>query len=268
MEASHEPRPYPVVILCGGLGLRMREFTDGRPKALVQIGARPVLWHVMKLYSHFGLRHFILPLGHGADQIIGWFERYLSMTTDFTIRLSDGAHTFHTMLPDDERGWNVTFLHAGKSTETGGRLLRAAPFIEEEHFLATYADGLCDADLGMELDQHIASQADVTLLSVKLTSTFGILESDGRMLLGFDEKPRTTCEINGGFFVMRRSILEEIQGDDVILEKDLLPRLAEEGRIQVFPHDGFWHCMDTPKHVQDLNRIWYTGSAPWKLWGG
>ncbi|MBE0643739.1 MAG: NTP transferase domain-containing protein [Bacteroidetes bacterium] len=268
MHATREKHPYPVVILCGGLGLRMREFTDGKPKALVQIGGRPVLWHVMKLYSHFGFRNFILPLGHGADQIITWFERYLSMTADFTLRLSDGAHTFHTLLPDDERDWRVTFLHAGASTETAGRLLRCAPFIEEDHFLTTYTDGLSDADLGAELEQHLSSKADVTLLSVKLMTSFGILESDGRMLLGFDEKPRTTCEVNGGFFVMRREVLDEIRGDDAILEKDLLPRLAKEGRMQVFAHDGFWHCMDTPKHVQELNRMWYGDAAPWKLWDG
>jgi glucose-1-phosphate cytidylyltransferase len=222
----------------------------------------------MKLYSHFGMRHFILPLGHGADQVITWFERYLSMTADFTLRLSDGAHTFHTLLPEDEREWTVTFLHAGGGTETGGRLLRAAPFIEEEHFLATYADGLTDADLGAELDQHLASETDVTLLSVRLTSSFGILESDGRMLLSFDEKPKTTCEVNGGFFVMRTNVLDEIRGDSAILEQDLLPHLAKEGRMQIFPHDGFWHCMDTPKHVQELNRLWFSGAAPWKLWDG
>ncbi len=266
MNARREQRAYPVVILCGGLGLRLRDHTDGKPKALIQIGSRPVIWHVMKLYSHFGFRNFILPLGHGAEQIIGWFERYLSMTTDFTLSLADGAHTYHTLLPDDERDWRVTFLHSGAATETAGRLLRAAPFIETDHFLATYTDGLADADLDAELDQHLVSNADVTLLSVRLSTTFGILESEERMLLSFDEKPRTTCEVNGGFFVMRKNVLGEISGDDAVLEKDLLPRLAREGRIQVFPHDGFWQCMDTLKHVQELNRLWYSEEAPWKIW--
>ncbi|MFZ1730363.1 MAG: sugar phosphate nucleotidyltransferase [Bacteroidota bacterium] len=266
MGASQEQHPFPVVILCGGLGLRMRDFTEGKPKALVQVGTRPVIWHVMKLYSHYGLRKFILPLGHGADQIISWFERYLSMTANFTLRLSDGAHTFHTLLPDDEREWTITFIHAGATTETAGRLLRAAPFIEEDHFLATYSDGLTDANLGAELEQHLGADTDVTLLSVKMSTTFGIIESDGRMITGFNEKPKTSCEVNGGFFVMRRNVLDEIRGDGTVLERDLLPKLAKQGRVQVFPHDGFWHCMDTPKHVQELNRMWYSGDAPWKVW--
>lgn len=266
MDDTDRQCPYPLVILCGGLGLRMRDFTKGKPKALVRIGTQPVLWHVMKLYSHFGVRRFILPLGHGGDQIIEWFERYLGQSADFTLQLSDGSHSYHTRLPADESEWHVTFVHAGTHTETGGRLLRAAPYIDGDRFLATYTDGLTDADITAELDQHLQSTADVTLLSVQVATSFGILESEGRMLTGFNEKPRIDCEVNGGFFIMNSSVLDEIKGDGSILERDVLPMLAREKRVQAFSHDGFWQCMDTPKHVQELNRIWDSGRAPWKLW--
>jgi glucose-1-phosphate cytidylyltransferase len=266
MKAGETPRPYPVIILCGGIGLRMQEITDGMPKALVSIGHRPVLWHVMKIYSRSGFRDFILPLGYGGEQIIAWFERYLSMAADFTLRLGDGSHHFHAALPEDEQEWTITFVHAGEQTQTGGRLKRCRAHVGSEHVLATYVDGLTDADIGSVLEQHHADEKDVTLLSVSLPTTFGVIESAERMLLRFDEKPHTHCKVNGGFFVFRSSVLDEIRDDTAVLERDVLPELARAGRAGVFEHRGFWHCMDTPKHVDYLNRLWSTGEAPWKWW--
>ena len=266
MARLNPRQPYRVVILCGGLGLRMGGRADCEPKSLVNIGPRPVLWHIMKLYSHWGFRDFILPLGHGGDAVIAFFERFLSLSADFTLRLGDGDRDYHTQAAEDEREWSITFVHAGIDTETGGRLRRAAPYIHDEHFLATYADGLSDVDIRAVLAQHLDSGADATLLSVQLPTSFGIVESHERLLTRFDEKPLATCQVNGGFFVFRRSVLDEIDGDAAVLEKDLLPRLAGEGRVGVFPHHGYWHCMDTPKHVAELNRMWESGEAPWKVW--
>ena len=264
---KHDRQPYPVIILCGGLGLRMRHVAEGQPKALVPIGRRPVIWHVMKIYSRFGFRDFILPLGYGGDEIIAWFERYLSVTSDFTLSLGDGRHQYHTTLPEDERTWRVTFVHAGEGTETGGRLRRCLPYVDTEHVLATYVDGVADIDLSALLAQHLEDERDVTLSAVRLPTSFGIIETQERMLLEFSEKPVTHCSVNGGFLVFRSAVLDEISGDAAVLEKDVLPRLAREGRAGVFSHEGFWHCMDTPKHVEHLNRLWEQNSAPWKWWG-
>jgi len=260
-------QPYKVVILCGGLGTRLRAHAENLPKALVPIGGKPIIWHVMKLYSHYGFRDFVLTLGYKGDMIIDYFNRYLTMHCDFTMTFGEGyAPMLHTELPQDEKEWTITFVHTGLNTMTGGRIKRIASYIPEAHFLATYTDGLSDVNIQAVLDTHLASDMDATMVSVNLPTTFGLIEALDGVATQFREKPLTTDRINGGFFVFRRSIFERIRGDDVVLEEEPLQSLVDEGRVGVYQHDGFWRCMDTPKDSLALSELWQRGSVPWKTW--
>jgi glucose-1-phosphate cytidylyltransferase len=260
-------KSYSVVILCGGLGIRMRAYAEHVPKALVPIGGRPIIWHVMKLYSHHGFRDFILPLGYMGEAIIDYFRHYHVRNRDFSMTFGNAPETrFHTELPEDEREWTITFVHTGLHTRTGGRLLRVRPYIDGDHFLATYTDGLCDANLADVLDHHLRSGMQATMLSVNLPTTFGLVEDENGIATRFREKPRALDRINGGFFVFHRSVLDRIEGDDTILEQGPLQTLVAERALGVYRHDGYWSCMDTPKDVQTLGALWEQGNAPWRLW--
>lgn len=260
-------QPYKVVILCGGLGTRLRAHAENVPKALVQIGGKPIIWHVMKLYSRFGFRDFILTLGYKGEMILNYFEQYCTQQCDYTLEFSNPkTHVFHTKLPEDEREWRITFAHTGLNTNTGGRIKRIEPYIAEEHFLATYTDGLSDVNIAEVLEKHLASGLEATMVSVNLPTTFGLVEAQDGLATRFREKPRTTDRINGGFFVFRRSIFNRISGDDVVLEEEPLQSLVDEGRVGVYQHDGFWQCMDTPKDAMALTDIWNSGTIPWKTW--
>lgn len=260
-------KPYKVVILCGGMGIRMRAYAEHIPKALVPVGGQPIIWHVMKLYSHYGFRDFILPLGHMGDAIIDYFRHYHVRNRDFTMMFGNGPETsYHTEFPADERDWTITFVHAGLHTRTGGRILRAAPYIAEDHFLTTYTDGLCDANLEEIFDYHVSSNAIATMLSVNLPTSFGLIEEEGGIVTSFREKPRTIDRINGGFFVFHRSIFDYLEDDQTVLEQGPLQTLANQRKLARWHHDGYWSCMDTPKDVQLLDGIWQSGDAPWKVW--
>lgn len=229
----------PVAILCGGQGTRMREAEPRVPKPLVEIGGRPILWHVMALYAAQGLSRFVLLLGHGGDQI----RRFAA---------------------DLRSPWDVTCLDTGLDTPTGGRLAHAAGALRGGRFCATYADGVADIDLHALIDLHDRRAGAVTMTVVQPTNPWGVarLADDGRVA-GFEEKPRLESWVNGGFFVMEPRALEAMGPDDV-LERRPLESLAAAGELFAYRHDGFWDCMDTYKDTQLLNRLWESGEAPWR----
>ncbi|MDH7516399.1 MAG: sugar phosphate nucleotidyltransferase [Bacteroidota bacterium] len=257
----------PVVILCGGKGLRLLPYSSDFPKALIPIGDMPVLWHVMKLFSAYHYRRFILAIGHRGDEIIDWFLRFRERRCDFTLSFAGpGDRRFHKQLPEDERQWEITFVHTGEETETGGRLRRVLPYIDGEHVLATYADGLTDADIPSILRFHLDNGYHATLLSVYCRSRFGVLDCRDGLVSRFDEKPERILRVNGGFFAFHRSVLENIPGDEAVLETHVLPKLAEMGVLGAYEHNGFWHCLDTPKDLLHLRTLWASPSPPWKIW--
>ncbi len=253
----------PVIILCGGKGTRMGNRTI--PKPLVEIGERPVLWHVMKICAAQGFTHFILALGYRGDLIKRYFLEYDWQSRDFTLKLGDGAPTFHT--PNDAAGWRITFAETGLDTMTGARVRQAAQYIHAERFLVTYADGVADIDLHALLAHHQRKGLLATMTGVRAFSRFGVMETDpeGR-IIGFQEKPLVSTLINGGFLIFERSALSYFEGDEtLVMEREPFHRLAEDRQLAVYEHHGFWRAMDTFKEAQELNTLWEQG-APWKIW--
>ncbi|MBI3942792.1 MAG: glucose-1-phosphate cytidylyltransferase [Chloroflexi bacterium] len=261
----------PVVILCGGLGTRMRGEVDGLPKPLVAIGGRPILWHIMKIYSHFGYRHFILCLGYLGEQIKNYFLNYPYLASDFTLHLErdagvDSAVEFHN--ERDERDWKITFAETGLETPTGGRIKKVAPYIQTDYFLATYGDGVADIDIPALVKFHQQCGALATLTAIQPFNQFGVLDvgPDG-MAQAFHEKPRMKEWVNGGFFVFQRGIFDYLTAD-AVLEREPLERLVAANQLAVYQHCGFWQCMDTFRDVQNLNGLWKNGQASWSIWKG
>jgi glucose-1-phosphate cytidylyltransferase len=263
-SAAHDMK---VVILCGGLGTRLREETEYRPKPMVPIGGRPILWHIMKTYATHGFREFILCLGYKGEVIKDYFRNYLWNTSDVTLQLGRNPriqyHTTH-----DEEDWTVTLLETGAATQTGGRLLRAMRYIEDEEFLFTYGDGVCDVDLKESVRYHRSHGALATLTAVRPTGRFGELAMDGETIVSFQEKPaKESAYINGGYMVLNRRVAEFlIGGDDCVFESESMERLAQSGQLKAFTHEGFWQCMDTYREHQLLEKMWHSQKAPWKVW--
>jgi glucose-1-phosphate cytidylyltransferase len=255
-----------VVILCGGLGTRLREETEYRPKPMVPVGGRPILWHIMKNYAHYGHKEFILCLGYKGDVIKDYFRNYNWHTSDVTLRLGKDAkidyHTSH-----EEADWKVTLLDTGQSTQTGGRLKQALKFVEGDQFLATYGDGVTNSDINASIDFHNQHDALATITAINPPGRFGALELDGDTVTAFKEKPqREAAYINGGFFVFDRKLGDYLTDDSCVLEQEPMRDLAAADQIRAFKHDGFWQCMDTFREHQMLNGMWDRGEAPWKLW--
>lgn len=257
-----------VVILCGGLGTRLREETEFRPKPLVPIGERPILWHIMKLFSHFGLREFVLCLGYKGNAIKEYFLNYEAMNSDFTICLGT-QHTVQFHNSHSEQGFRVCLADTGLETMTGGRLKRAARYIDTDTFLLTYGDGLADIDIQALIDFHRSHGKAATVTTVRPISRFGVpnLAEDGRVIR-FSEKPQAQGWISAGFFVFDRRVLDylEGEGDDCVLERKPLERLAADGQLMGYRHEGFFFAMDTYREFQHLNELWSRGAAPWKVW--
>jgi len=255
-----------VVILCGGLGTRLREETEYRPKPMVPIGGRPILWHIMKTYAHHGHKEFILCLGYKGEIIKDYFRNYLWHTSDVTLKLGREPevqyHTHH-----DEEDWAVTLLDTGAETQTGGRLARALPHVREENFLFTYGDGLSDCDINAAVDFHESHGAVATATAVKPAGRFGELSITEGTITAFTEKPDQEPRfVNGGYCVFNRHIGEYLTGDDCILERQPLEQLAGEGQLKAHCHPGYWQCMDTYREQQQLEALWAAGEAPWKIW--
>jgi glucose-1-phosphate cytidylyltransferase len=255
----------PVVILVGGQGTRMRGDTPTK-KELVEVGDRPILWHVMKIFAAYGHNNFVLTLGHQADALKRYFLEYEPMTRDFSVRLGNaGAVQYHQSNQDED--WLVTLADTGLLTEKGSRIRRIARYIDTDTFFVTYGDGVGDIDIDALLNFHFAHGRIATLTGVRARWQYGILQADAEgQVWGFEEKPLLDYWINGGFMVFQRAIFDYLgEGDDVDLEKETLPWLADEGQLVMYRHPGFWRSMDTFKEAQLLDELWRT-EAPWKAW--
>ena len=256
-----------VVILCGGKGTRMREETEYRPKPMVEVGGKPVLWHIMKRYAHFGHSDFVLCLGYRGNYIKEYFLNYEAMNSDCTIAL--GARqkvTYHGAHAESD--FQVTLADTGEETMTGGRIKRIAKYVDDDTFLLTYGDGLCDVDINQVLEFHKAHGKLMTVTSVRPRSRFGILEiAQNNRVDSFFEKPQLDGWISAGYFVCNRKVFDYIDNDDSItFEHGPMERLAHEGQLMAYKHDGFFFAMDTYREYQYLNEIWSEGKAPWKIW--
>lgn len=255
-----------VVILCGGLGTRLREETEFRPKPMVPVGGRPILWHIMKFYAHYGHNDFILCLGYKGEVIKDYFHNYHWNTSDVTLKLGRNPKiTYHNR--HNEENWNVTLLDTGQLTQTGGRLRRALSHVNDENFLMTYGDGLTDSDLNASIRFHEQHGRLATLTAVRPSGRFGEMALDGPTITEFREKPvKERAFINGGFFVLNRRISDYLDGDECVFERGPLEQLASEGNLQAYQHPGFWRCMDTYREQQMLDQLFNSGQAPWKVW--
>jgi glucose-1-phosphate cytidylyltransferase len=255
-----------VVILCGGLGTRLREETEFRPKPMVPIGERPILWHIMKIYAHHGFKEFVLCLGHKGEFIKEYFRNYQWNTSDVTLRL--GAQPkikYHNQHAEED--WTVTLVDTGQTTQTGGRVKRILPHIGTEPFLLTYGDGVTDSNISDTVAFHLKHKPMLTVTAVKPPGRFGNLLLDRETVTGFDEKPaEETHYINGGFFVVDPGIGTYLSGDECVFEREPMNQLAKEGKIKAYRHSGYWQCMDTYREQQLLAGLWNSGRAPWKVW--
>ena len=253
-----------VVILAGGLGTRMGAETANIPKPMIEIGGKPILWHIMKTYSHYGFNEFIICLGYKGKIIKEYFLDYAAMQYDCTIHLGSQDQIIHQM--NEERDWEVTLVDTGENTQTGGRIKRVKSYVGNNKFLATYGDGVADIDLRKLTIQH-NSRLDIeaTLTGIYNKSKFGEVETSSGFVTSFEEKSNTTM-INGGFFVFEPTVFDKIAGDDEALETGLLKRLSQSRQLGLYEHTGFWGCMDSPKEVAALNALWNSGTPPWKVW--
>jgi len=254
----------PVVILAGGLGTRLREETVVRPKPMVEVGGRPILWHIMKTYDHYGFRRFILPVGYLGEVIKAYFRSYADGHADFTVNTLSGDLLRHS---DPPEAWDVTVIDTGIDTMTGGRLRRLGGHIPGR-FMATYGDGVADVAVDRLLAFHEAQGKIATVTAVRPPARFGALDLVGDRVAEFSEKRQADSGwINGGFFVFERQMLDYLTSDDTVLEREPLERLANDGQLAAYRHEGFWEPMDTQRDLDDLNRRWSEGTAPWKVWG-
>lgn len=253
------------ILLAGGLGTRLREETEFRPKPMVEVGGRPILWHIMKNLSTQGVREFIVATGYKSDVIKDYFLNYEAWNNDFTVELGrTDSLKFHGS--HDEADWTVTVAFTGESTMTGGRVYRAAKYLNDEPFLVTYGDGLADVDVSSLVKAHEESGRLVTVTTVQPTSRFGILDIDDCGLVkSFSEKPALDGWINIGFFIMEPRALSYLDAD-CVLEAEPMARLARDGQLSAYRHNGYWQPMDTFREARMLNDLWDSGKPPWQMW--
>ncbi len=254
------------VILCGGLGTRLREETEFRPKPMVNIGTQPILWHIMKTYAHHGVIDFVLALGYKGNMIKEYFYNYEYLNNDFTIELGKRATTIHPVHHED--GWRVTLADTGEKTLKGGRLKRIEKYITDDDFCLTYGDGVSDVNVADVIAFHKKHGKIATITGVNISSRFGELKIDGETVTRFSEKPDDVPGfINGGYMVLNRRIFARLnECDDCDLETGTFETLAREGELMVWKHYGRWACMDTPRDMDYLNGLWDAGKAFWKVW--
>ena len=258
------------ILLCGGQGTRLREHTELRPKPMVEIGGRPILWHIMKGYSHYGITDFVLCLGYKAAVIKEYFLNYNAMMSDFTVSLGRRSTIDIHQFSSIEEHWRVTLADTGEDTMTGGRVHRASRYFgDDETFLVTYGDGVADIDIGKLLAFHRRHGKLATLTGVRPPSKFGELQCFGNNVLSFSEKPTGGQNlVNGGFFCFERDFLRYLSpSTDCILEREPLESCARDGQLCMYEHAGYWQCMDTFRDWMHLESLWKSGHAPWKVWG-
>jgi len=252
-----------VIVLAGGFGTRLSEYTDTIPKPMVTVGGRPILWHIMRSYAHFGHKDFYLALGYKAEVIKEYFLHYRSLNADFTVDLSSGEVEPHQI---DDTDWRVTLVHTGLESMTGGRVKRMQSFIGNEPFMLTYGDGVADVDLEALLKFHHSHGKMVTVSAVHPGARFGELEMNGTEVVSFQEKPQTGQGwINGGYFIIEPEFFGLIEGDQTILEREPLEKAAAMGELMAYYHDGYWQCMDTKRDRDHLEELWDNGKAPWRV---
>lgn len=263
MEAKH----MKTVIFCGGRGMRLHEETEFRPKPLIEIGRQPILWHIMKIYAHYGYQDFILCLGYKGDMIKRYFLDYELVQNDFTIELGTNSPRFHSS--HQEEGWRITLVNTGIEAYTGARLKRVQKYIDTDLFMITYADGVANINIQQLVDFHHRHGKVGTITAVRPLSRFGELElGKNSMVEAFKEKaPVEGGYINGGFFVFDHRIFDYVKDDDTcMLEYEPLVKLAKDEQLAAYIHRGYWHCMDTYRDWEELNREWAKSNPDWKIW--
>ena len=253
-----------VVILAGGLGTRLLEETEVKPKPMVEIGGRPILWHILKHYAHHGFKEFLIALGYKGEVIKQYFLNYCSLNGDMTVSLAQGQVERHGGVHDD---WTVRLLDTGLETSTGGRLKRLEPWLKDGTFMVTYGDGVSNVDLQNLVKFHQSQGCVATVTAVRPPARFGGLIFDGDLVADFTEKPQVgEGWINGGFMVFEPAVFGYLDNDSSILEREGLERLAKDRQLAAYKHDRFWQCMDTLRDKRLLERLWQEGQAPWKVW--
>lgn len=252
------------IILCGGKGTRMREETEYRPKPLVPVGGKPILWHIMKIYSYYGINDFILCTGYKGDMIKQYFMEMYWRNNDFTINMKGNKPIeYHTK---EDENWNITIVDTGEETLTAGRIKKVIKYIDEDDFLMTYGDGVSDINLNKLMEHHKEKGAIATITGVHPMSVFGVIEIADGKAKSFKEKPRLDDVINGGFMVLNKKVLDYIPKEDCMFEEEPLKALAKDNQLSVYEHIGFWKAIDTFKDVEEVNKMWNKGDRPWKIW--
>jgi glucose-1-phosphate cytidylyltransferase len=254
-----------VVILAGGLGSRLSEETTLRPKPMVEIGGKPILWHIMNTYSFHGITEFIVALGYKAEVVKEYFLNFYSLNNDISIDLATGKTKFHN---GKHPNWTVHLVDTGLHTQTGGRVKRLRPWLSKDQaFMLTYGDGVADLNISELLKFHQSHGKIATVTTVRSPARFGRIGFEGDQITDFYEKPENSEGwINGGYFVLSHKALDYIEGDETVWERGPIERLAKDGQLMGYRHNGFWSCMDTLKEKNILDELWATGNAPWKIW--
>jgi glucose-1-phosphate cytidylyltransferase len=253
-----------VAILAGGIGSRLAEETEIKPKPMVEIGGRPILWHIMKHYSHHGFNEFFIALGYKGEEIKRYFLDYCSLSGSMTVNLANGTVESRSRECED---WIVHLMDTGTETHTGGRVKRLGPWLKDATFMATYGDGVSNINLDDLLKFHRAHGRIATVTAVRPPARFGGLIFDGDLVSEFTEKPQIgEGWINGGFLVFEPGVFDYLEGDESSLEADAMERLAADNQLVAYRHEGFWQCMDTMRDMRLLQSLWHSGNAPWKVW--
>ncbi len=254
-----------VAILAGGFGTRLAEETEIKPKPMVEIGGRPILWHIMKIYAYYGFKDFVIALGYRGEIIKKYMVEYRSMCGNLTVNLKNGECKYHE---ENELDWTVELIDTGLHSLTGGRIKRLAPYLNNETFMLTWGDGVSDINLHKLLAFHRSHGKLATLTAVRPQARYGHLELNGDVVAEFSDKPQTgEGWINGAFFVLEPGVFDYIDGDDTQWEKKPLENLAKDGQLMAYRHESFWQCMDTLREKYILEKYWNSEKAPWKIWG-
>ncbi len=254
-----------VVILAGGFGTRISEESHLKPKPMIEIGGKPILWHIMKIYSHYGFNDFIICAGYKQDYIKDYFYNYYLRCSDVTFDYADGGKmTIHSTVTDP---WKVTVIDTGFNTMTGGRIKRIEKYVDGETFMMTYGDGVSDIDISKLVEFHKRKGKTATLSAVHPAGRFGIMDVSGDDVKAFREKNQSDVGwVNGGYMVLEPEVFDYIDGDEITFEREPLERLSADGKLAAYKHTGYWQCMDTMRDKEDLEKLWSSGKAKWKKW--
>jgi glucose-1-phosphate cytidylyltransferase len=268
IRMREKERREKVVILCGGKGTRIREEAEFRPKPMIEIGNKPIIWHIMKIYSFYGFNDFILCLGYKGKMIKEYFLNYEIMNSDFTIELGMNHKNIEIHNTHDKDQWRVTLAETGHDTMTGARIKRIESYIDTDNFMVTYGDGIGNISVNRLLEFHLSHKKIATITGVRPPSRFGELVIRQNRVTEFSEKPQVReGYINGGFFVLSRRVFQYLSDDEnCIFEREPLEKLAKNDELMVFPHEDYWHCMDTLRDMDILEKEWQSGNPPWKIW--